>query len=302
MKELSKSLIKQSKTDLDHVKAEVGKVVVGQEKTVSALIKALLANGHVLLEGIPGIAKTLAIKALAKSSGVSDKELVNKWKKLGDLGLVAEEVMKNKKQNTLFSQELTTKKVLDNLRKLPELIGNGTQSQKLALISELLTSAHSLEAKYIVRTLIGDLRIGVASGTLRDSIVDQAFKPKSMEEKKELMKIVQNAYDKATDIAVVFEKLKELRKSINDQKTPSNIEEVKSVIKTVVDDVLGIWPQENAGGNEELTKGLVELLIEIRKEARENKNFALSDKVRDDLKELGVQLMDGKEGTSFEID
>ena len=74
------------------------------------------------------------------------------------------------------------------------------------------------------------------------------------------------------------------------------------MIKTVVDDVLGIWPQENAGGNEELTKGLMELLIEIRKEARENKNFALSDKVRDDLKELGVQLMDGKEGTSFEID
>ena len=51
-----------------------------------------------------------------------------------------------------------------------------------------------------------------------------------------------------------------------------------------------------------MTKGLVELLIEIRKEARDNKNFALSDKVRDDLKELGVQLMDGKEGTSFEID
>ncbi|HAW79577.1 MAG TPA: cysteine--tRNA ligase, partial [Balneola sp.] len=109
-------------------------------------------------------------------------------------------------------------------------------------------------------------------------------------------------FNSAKAIAVVFEKLKEIRKLINDQKTPSNIEEVKSVIKTVVDDVLGIWPQENAGDNEELTKGLVELLIEIRKEARENKNFALSDKVRDDLKELGVQLMDGKEGTSFEID
>jgi cysteinyl-tRNA synthetase len=115
-------------------------------------------------------------------------------------------------------------------------------------------------------------------------------------------KVMNDDFNSAKAIAVVFEKLKELRKSINDHKTPSNIEEVKSVIKTLVDDVLGIWPQENAGGNEELTKGLVELLIEIRKEARENKNFALSDKVRDDLKELGVQLMDGKEGTSFEID
>jgi len=163
-----------------------------------------------------GISEKLAIKALAKASGVSENELVSKWKKLGDLGLVAEEVIKNKKQGTLFSQELTTKKVLENLRKLPELIGRGTVNQKLALISELLTSAHSLEAKYIVRTLIGDLRIGVASGTLRDSIVQTCFKPKSMEEKKEFREIVQNAYDKATDIAVVFEKaqkgIKELQK------------------------------------------------------------------------------------------
>jgi len=163
-----------------------------------------------------GISEKLALKALSKASGVSDSELTHKWKKLGDIGLVAEEVMKNKKQNTLFSQELTTKKVVDNLQKLPTLIGNGTQNQKLGLISELLTSAHSLEAKYIVRTLIGDLRIGVASGTLRDSIVEQAFKPKSIEEKKKLAKIVQSAYDKATDIKVVFEKaqngIKELEK------------------------------------------------------------------------------------------
>ncbi len=163
-----------------------------------------------------GISEKLAIKALAKASGVSENELVSKWKNLGDLGLVAEEVIKNKKQGTLFSQELTTKKVLENLRKLPELIGRGTVNQKLALISELLTSAHPLEAKYIVRTLIGDLRIGVASGTLRDSIVQTCFKPKSMEEKKEFREIVQNAYDKATDIAVVFEKaqkgIKELQK------------------------------------------------------------------------------------------
>jgi DNA ligase 1 len=102
------------------------------------------------------------------------------------------------------------------LQKLPELVGNGTQGQKLALISELLTSANSLEAKYITRTLIGDLRIGVASGTLRDSIVEQAFQPESIEKKKELSEIVQSAYDKSTDIALVFEKaqkgIKELKK------------------------------------------------------------------------------------------
>ena len=75
MEELNKSLIKKCKSDLDEVKAEVAKVVVGQEKVVNALIKALLANGHVLLEGIPGIAKTLVIRALASASGCKFKRI-----------------------------------------------------------------------------------------------------------------------------------------------------------------------------------------------------------------------------------
>ncbi len=164
-----------------------------------------------------GISEKSVIKALSKSSGVSDKEIIFKWKKIGDLGLVGEEVIKNKKQNTLFSHELTTRKVLENLRKLPELIGKGTVEQKLSLISELLTSSSPIEAKYIIRNLIGDLRIGVASSTIRDSIIEVCFKPKSIQEKKELIDIVQNAYDKVNDLAIIFEKsskgIKELKET-----------------------------------------------------------------------------------------
>ena len=47
------------------IKAEVSKVIVGQEKLVDGLLLGLLANGHVLLEGVPGLAKTLSVKALA---------------------------------------------------------------------------------------------------------------------------------------------------------------------------------------------------------------------------------------------
>jgi MoxR-like ATPase len=49
------------------VRQEVGKVVVGQEGTLSGLVAALLANGHVLLEGVPGLAKTLSVKTLAQA-------------------------------------------------------------------------------------------------------------------------------------------------------------------------------------------------------------------------------------------
>jgi len=148
-----------------------------------------------------GISEKLCIKALSKASGISNKEIVLKWKKLGDLGIVAEDIITNKKQNTLFSHKLTTEKVIDNLKKLPELQGKGAVDKKLSLISELLTSAKPLEGKYIIRTLLGQLRIGVASGTIRDSIVEAC-----LEKSKENTNAVQNSYDKATDFALVFEK------------------------------------------------------------------------------------------------
>ena len=75
MEEVGKNLIRKCKEDLDAVRAEVGKVVVGQEATINGMIRALLANGHVLLEGIPGIAKTVLIRALAKTTGSKFKRI-----------------------------------------------------------------------------------------------------------------------------------------------------------------------------------------------------------------------------------
>jgi len=152
-----------------------------------------------------GISEKLCIKALEKASGISKELIVDKWREIGDLGKVAEEIMANKKQGTLFSKPLTVQKVLENLKKLPELEGKGTVGKKLSLISELLTSAKSKEAKYIIRTLLGDLRVGVAAGTLRDSIVNTCFPDLEKEEKKQTLEIVQDAYDKSTDWQQVFE-------------------------------------------------------------------------------------------------
>ena len=61
-----------------------------------------------------------------------------------------------------------------------------------------------MEAKYIVRTVLSDLKIGVGSGILRDAIVVYCFSPKDIEDKKVCVKAVQEAYDKATDFAEVF--------------------------------------------------------------------------------------------------
>src|SRR5690606_28618047 len=51
-------------------KEEIGKVIVGQEQMIELLLAAILADGHVLIEGVPGVAKTLTAKLLSKSISV----------------------------------------------------------------------------------------------------------------------------------------------------------------------------------------------------------------------------------------
>lgn len=58
------------RTNLDKVKSEIAKVIVGQESMVDHLLAALLSNGHVLIEGVPGVAKTITAKLLAKTIDV----------------------------------------------------------------------------------------------------------------------------------------------------------------------------------------------------------------------------------------
>jgi len=159
-----------------------------------------------------GISNQLAIKAISKSTGTETKKIIQEWKLIGDLGKVAEKLTLHKKQSTLQSHILTTEKVLANLRKLPELEGKGTVNKKLSFITELLTSASPIEALYIVRTLIGDLRIGTKESTIRESLASAFFNGE-----KESAKKIQTAIDQSNDLAIVFEtarkgKIKELGK------------------------------------------------------------------------------------------
>ena len=153
-----------------------------------------------------GISEQLAVKAIAKVSGVSEEKVVLEFKKIGDLGKTVELLLSKGKQHSLFATKLTTKKVLENLRKLPETEGKGAVDKKMGIILDLLNSTSGKEAKYIIRTILGDLKVGIGSGLIRDAISEFAFHPKSIEEKKIRSEIIQTAYDKATDFAEIFEK------------------------------------------------------------------------------------------------
>lgn len=109
-------------------------------------------------------------------------------------------------------------------------------------------------------------------------------------------------FNTAQAIAVLFEELKTIRKQIYSGNTPENIIDIKEFLRDFVDGVLGLWPQEDdsmTGDNK--TEQLIELLIDIRKNARHEKNFELSDAIRDRLEELDIKLMDSPEGTDYKI-
>ncbi|RMD67493.1 ATP-dependent DNA ligase [Candidatus Pacearchaeota archaeon] len=150
-----------------------------------------------------GISDKLAVKAIAFSFGIDEKEIFEEYKKVGDLGEIAEHFSTRKKQVSLLKQRLTIERVFNELRKLLEVEGSGSISLKIEIISSLLSSAEQKEAKYLVRTLLGDLRVGVGENILRDAIVEAFFK-----EDKSAAELVARAYELANDFAQVFEAAK----------------------------------------------------------------------------------------------
>ena len=170
-----------------------------------------------------GMASKMMLKAIGVASGESKERINKEWKKTGDLGTVSYNLIKKKKQHTLGSHELTVKKVLKNLRKLATIEGQGSVDKKISLVAELLTSAKPNEAKYIVRTILNDMRIGVGEGSIRDAIVwaffgkelkvhynkeENNIEIEDREKYNQYIDALQRAYDITNDFATVAEAAK----------------------------------------------------------------------------------------------
>jgi len=76
-------------------------------------------------------------------------------------------------------------------------------------------------------------------------------------------------------------------------------DKMKQTFFTFFTDILGLLDETGSSADDSSMDGVMDLLIDIRKSARENKDFATSDKIRDSLNELEIQLKDGKEGTTW---
>ena len=120
----------------------------------------------------------------------------------------------------------------------------------------------------------------------------------------------QSCYDAMNDdfntpilIAQLFEGVRfiNLLKEGKETLAAIDLKTFSTAIQAFVFDVLGLEDEKLSDTNNDKLEGTVNMLIEMRKQARDNKNFALSDQIRDQLIALGIQLKDGKDGTTFTI-
>ena len=120
----------------------------------------------------------------------------------------------------------------------------------------------------------------------------------------------QSCYDAMNDdfnspilIANLFEAVKYINQ-IKDGSvtlTSQDLNILKETIHAFTFDVLGLENTAQSNSSTDKLSGAVDILIKLRQEARANKDFALSDKIRDELAHVGIQLKDGKEGTTFSL-
>ena len=168
--------------------------------------KKIIPNVVYLLQGIIrpnfegvelGIAEKLAIRAISKSAGLPIKKIEDDYREGGDLGLTASNILKIKTQTTFTAEKITVERVYETLFKIAKLEGKGSQDLKMKHISSLLNDATPLEAKFVLKILLGTLRLGIAENTVMDALAI-AFTGK-----KENRVQIENAYNVSSDLGKV---------------------------------------------------------------------------------------------------
>jgi len=170
------------------------------DDVISKIVYLLQGKLRPDFEGIElGVAEKLAIRSISKSSGIPVRRIEEEYRKNGDLGHAAAVILEQKTQTTFLVEDITIERVYETLFKIANLEGSHSQDMKMKYISSLLNDANPLEASYILKILLGTLRLGIAENTVMDALAI------TYSGKKENRKILQHAYNVSSDLGKVAE-------------------------------------------------------------------------------------------------
>ena len=149
-------------------------------------------------EGVElGIAEKYALRVLHTASGKSVEQVKKTYIEAGDIGTAAERLLEDSRQEALTTEPLTLKRVYDTLFAVSQISGEGSIESKLRELVSLLADATAKEAKYILRTAMGVLRLGVADYTILDACAVALLGEKGHR------KALERAYNVSSDLGYV---------------------------------------------------------------------------------------------------
>ena len=149
-------------------------------------------------EGIElGIAEKYALRVLHIASGRPLEQVRKTYVAMGDIGSAAEKMLGESKQGVLVGQALTLKRVYDTLLDISRMGGEGSIESKLKELVSLIADATPKESKYILRTAMGVLRLGVADYTILDACAVALLGEKGHR------KTLERAYNVTSDLGYV---------------------------------------------------------------------------------------------------
>jgi DNA ligase 1 len=159
---------------------------------VCYLVQGRVAPFFVALE--MGMAEKTVAKAIAIAYNTSQEQVSKLYSELGDMGLVAEQVSK---QAGIVSTILNVDDVFQGLKTIAQASGKGTVEKRISLLTDLLKKVDGLSAKYLVRILLGNLRLGIGDSTILDALATAKFN----DTKKR--KLLEGAYNKTSDLGLI---------------------------------------------------------------------------------------------------
>ena len=152
-------------------------------------------------EGVElGMAEKLALRALVTASGKSAEQVKAAYVKAGDIGSAAQSLLAGggERQGSLLSEPLTLGRVYESLLSIAKTSGGGSIVTKMKELVRLLDEATPVEAKYILRTAMGVLRLGVADYTILDAASVALLGDKTHR------KVLERAYNVTSDLGFVI--------------------------------------------------------------------------------------------------
>ncbi len=148
-----------------------------------------------------GMAEKLAEEAIALSTGADKRRIEESFRKTGDLGLTAEQMVGAKKQGRMSGKKFEVNEVFGMLRKIATTGGEGSKDLKIRMLASLIGASTPEEAKYLVRFALGELRLGVGDATVLEALSKMETGDRKFKDE------LETAYNICSDLGTVGEVL-----------------------------------------------------------------------------------------------